>query len=97
MFARVTTVQVRPDAIDEAITIFRDSVIPAAKSQNGFQTGYLLTDRATGKGVSVTIWDSLENLKANEASGFYQAQVAKFAPLFTAAPTMDLYEVTAQG
>jgi hypothetical protein len=45
----------------------------------------------------VTIWDSLENLKANESSGFYQAQVAKFAPLFTAAPTMDLYEVTAQG
>ena len=97
MYARVTTVQVHPDKLDEATTIFRDSVLPVAKTQRGFRTGYLLTDPAGGKGISVTIWDTLGDLQANDAPGFYQQQVAKFAPLFTAAPSMEMYEVAAQG
>jgi heme-degrading monooxygenase HmoA len=97
MFARVTTVQISPDKIDEATSIFRDSVIPAAKAQKGYRSGYLLTDRASGKGMSITIWDSVEDLQASEALGFYQQQLAKFAPLFTAPPTRETYEVGIQG
>ena len=33
MYARVTIVQVLPGKMDEAIDIFRDSVVPAAKEQ----------------------------------------------------------------
>jgi heme-degrading monooxygenase HmoA len=96
MHARVTTVQIHPEKIDEANSIFRDSVIPAAQAQKGFRAAYLLVDSATGKGMSITAWDSLEDLQANESSGFYQEQLAKFAPLFTAPPTRETYEVSVQ-
>jgi heme-degrading monooxygenase HmoA len=95
MIARVTTVQISPDKAAEATNIFQNSVLPAAKAQRGFRTGYMLTDAASGKGMSVTIWDSLEDLQANEANGFYQEQVAKFGPLFTAPPIREIYEVGA--
>jgi heme-degrading monooxygenase HmoA len=96
MHARVTTVQIHPEKIDEANSIFRDSVIPAAQAQKGFRAAYLLVDSATGKGMSITAWDALEDLQANESSGFYQEQLAKFAPLFTAPPTRETYEVSVQ-
>ena len=96
MQARVTHVQVQPDKIDEATSIYRDSVVPVLKAQNGYRATYMLVDRATGKGMSVTIWESLEALQASESSGFYQEQVAKFAPVFAAAPTREIYEVGVQ-
>jgi heme-degrading monooxygenase HmoA len=54
MYARVLTVQVQPDKGEEAIAIFRNSVIPAAKQQKGFISLMLLTDRSAGKGLTVS-------------------------------------------
>ena len=97
MFARLTTVQVNVEKIDEVIKIFNDSVVPAAKSQTGYSGAYLLTDRKTGKGCALSLWDSEEDAVANEQSGYYKEQVGKFAPFMTAAPIQEGYEVTVQG
>lgn len=94
MFVRMTTVQVRPDAIDQAISIYRDSVAPAAKAQKGYVSSYMFTDQASGKGIAVTLWQTMEDLQASESSGYYQEQVAKFGPLLTAAPVREVYEVS---
>lgn len=94
MYARVTIVQVRTDAVDEAARVYNDSVVPAAKAQKGYVNTYLLTDNASGKGMAVTIWQTLDDLQASEASGYYQEQVAKFAPLLTAQPVREVYEVS---
>ena len=93
MFARLTIVQVKIDKIDETIKIYEESVIPAAKSQKGHVGAYLLINRETGKGVSITVWDSEEDAIANEQSGYYQEQVAKFKDAFTAPPVREGYEV----
>ena len=97
MFARVTIVQMKKDKVDEAINLFRESVVPAAKSQKGHKDIYLLTDRSTGKGLSIAIWDTEEDAIANEQSGYYQEQLGKFKDLFTAPPVREGYEVSVQG
>ncbi len=96
MFARLTIVQVKIDKLDETIKIYEESVIPAAKSQRGFRGIYLLTDRKTGKGVSIALWDSEEDAIANEQSGYYQEQLSKFKDFFTAPPVREGYEVSLQ-
>ncbi len=96
MFARLTNFQVKIDKLDETIKTFEDSVIPAAKSQKGFQGAYLLTNRNTGKGISCTLWDSEADAVANEQSGYYQEQIGKFKDVFTAPPTQEGYEVSVQ-
>jgi heme-degrading monooxygenase HmoA len=94
--ARVTHVQARADKIDEAIGIYRDSVVAAAQAQKGYRATYMLVDRATGKRMSITVWESLEALQASEGSGYYQEQLAKFAPVLAAPPTREVYEVSVQ-
>ena len=97
MFTRLTIVQCKSDQIDEAIKIYEENVVPAAKSQKGYRGAYLLIDHETGRGVSITVWDSEENAIANEQSGYYQEQVAKFKDIFTAPPVREGYEVVVQG
>lgn len=96
MFARIMSVQVAPGKAEEAIAIFRDSVIPAAKKQKGFIKLMLMTNRVAGRGVIVGLWETEADLKANEASGYLQEQTAKFAGLFAAPPVREEYEVSVQ-
>ena len=97
MFARFTIVQVNADKIDETIKLYEESVVPAAKSQKGYHSTTLFTDRKTGRGYSISIWDSEEDAIANEQSGYYKEQVGKFAAYMTAPPVQESYEVTVQG
>jgi quinol monooxygenase YgiN len=97
MYARVTTVQVQPDKAQEAIDLYANSVVSATRQQTGSQGAWLLIDRATGKGVSISVWDSEADLQAGEASGYYQQQLGKFGPLMTAQPVREVYEVAVQG
>jgi len=97
MYARVTIVQIQPGKMDEAIRIYRDSVVPAAKQQKGYKGIYLLTDRNTGKGISVALWQTEADMKAGESSGYFQQQLAKFKEIFGAPPVRENYEVSVQG
>ncbi|MFN8539144.1 MAG: antibiotic biosynthesis monooxygenase [Thermomicrobiales bacterium] len=97
MYARVTTVQVRPDMQDEASRITRDAVIPALKDRPGFGGFFLLTDRSTSQGLAISLWESEADLHATEASGHYREQLGKLATAMAGPPTMAIYEVEAQG
>jgi len=97
MYARVTISLIQPGKFDQAIGLYRDSVVPAAKQQKGFKGLYNLGDRGTGKGLSIVFWDTEADMKAGEASGYYQQQLGKFKDLFAAPPVLEHYGVTVQG
>jgi heme-degrading monooxygenase HmoA len=94
MFARLTIVQVKVDKIEEVIKLYGDNVVPAAKSQKGYKGILLLTDRKTGKGISISLWESEQDAIANDKSGYYQQQVGKFKDYFTKPPAQEGYEVS---
>ncbi|MBW1799397.1 MAG: hypothetical protein JRJ85_01575 [Deltaproteobacteria bacterium] len=96
MFARFTIVQSNVEKMDEVIKLYGESVVPAAKSQKGYRGAYLFTDRKTGKGYSISLWDSEEDALANEQTGYYREQVGKFKDYFTAQPVQEGYEVSVQ-
>jgi len=93
MFARLTIMEGDTDRIDEGIELYRDSVVPAAKSQKGFREILLLVDRKTGKAISIALWDSKEDAIANEKSRYYQEQVLKGVQFYTKQPIREGYEV----
>lgn len=96
MKARVVNVQVQPGKTAEAVNIYRDSMVPAGKKQKGFKGAFLLTDPNTGKGLSITLWETEADMKAGETSGYYQEQIAKFAAVFGAPPAREHYDVSVQ-
>ena len=97
MFARVITVHAQPGKIDEAATLYRDSIIPAARQQKGFNAAMLLTDPVTGKGISITLWETEADQKASEASGYLAQQLGKIVPLLAGPPVRESFVVSAKG
>lgn len=66
MFARVSTLQGPPDRLDDGIKALQEQVLPAAKEMRGFRGILGLADRATGKMVGITLWESEDALKESE-------------------------------
>jgi hypothetical protein len=92
MVARVTQVQVKPEDVAESVRLFDESVIPAAEQEEGFM-GVLLLTRQDGRGLVIDLCDTLEHLRTNERSGFYQTQVAKFADKIVEHPSREFFDV----
>jgi heme-degrading monooxygenase HmoA len=97
MYARVITAQNQPGKVDEAVQIYRESMLPEARQQPGFKGAMMLVDRSTGKGTSITLWQTVADGQASgTGSAYLQAQIAKAASLLAAAPIVETYEVSIQ-
>jgi len=87
---RCTWLQGDPEAIDRAIDVFRMGVLPQIEALDGFCSASLFVDRATGRAVGATAWDSREALErgreeanrvrssASQEIGAQVQQVAEF-------------------
>jgi heme-degrading monooxygenase HmoA len=78
MYARHITAIIRPEKVDEALKLYEESVVPEGRDQNGYRGLFVLTDRESGKVVSITLWDSKEDAAANEDRGYLHQQIDKF-------------------
>jgi hypothetical protein len=96
MYALAVASQVQPDKIDEAASIFRDSVVPTYQQLSGFKGALLLIDPATGKSLGISLWASEAERSAVQSSGTLQQQLAKFAAVLAAPPSPNTYEVKVQ-
>jgi heme-degrading monooxygenase HmoA len=65
-FARVTRSDAAPSPAADAITFVREKIIPEARQLDGNRGLLLLVDRATGKGLTVTFWETEEAMRATE-------------------------------
>lgn len=94
MHARITTITAQKDKIQEAIQVYRESILPGIGRLKGFLGAYLLADQDTGEGASITLWESEADSVAYESSGLYKEQVDKLRPFFTRPPALKSYAVT---
>ena len=96
MHARVSTAEVQPGRMDELVSLSRESVLPAARQQQGFKGGLWLTDPDTNKAMIVTLWETKEEMEAGEQSGYYREQVGKFRDMLAGDVVREAYEVSIQ-
>jgi heme-degrading monooxygenase HmoA len=94
MYARTTMAEI--DAVrmsvDDAIRMFKESVIPALHEQEGYEGSYVLLSH-TGQALVLTFWESAETAEAGIQSGFYNEQIAKFVTIYRAQPGREIYEL----
>lgn len=96
MYSRVTVVQVQPGKMDELITVFRDSIVPAVKPLEGCKRVLLFTDADDNKAMSISIWENEALWAESEKSGFVQQQLAKLASVLAGPPTREAYTLSVQ-
>jgi heme-degrading monooxygenase HmoA len=97
MHARVVNMEMLPIDVGEAVRIYQQRVVPAAREQKGFRGALMLTDPDTGESLSISLWNSEEDMHASEASGFYHRKLSELDALFISTPVRKHYEVSAQG
>ncbi len=96
MHARTISAQVRSGFLEEAVLMFRDAIIPDAGKRKGMKGAYLLVDSRKSRITSLTFWETDADMRAAEAGGYYQARVARLAPLLTSLAIAERYEVAYQ-
>ena len=95
MYARMLSIQVLPEELDEAIRMYRQLIVPAAQKQHGFRGLLFLTDRTSGMVRSILMWDSQDD---NFEEPTYQALLAAFNNKITIKSfTREAYDVSARG
>ncbi len=99
MYARVTTLEVPPERMDDATRHVQEQVLPQLSQMEGFKGFIALGSRQSGKLQGVAFWESEEALRATdeavvpvregaaEASGGTVASVEEFEVSVFEAPS----------
>ena len=93
MHARVTTLSLKKGKGAEAVEIYKNSILPAAKAQKGFRGSIVLADWETDKGLTLTFWESEKDALASEENCYYQEQLVKVFSLFASPPIREGFDV----
>ena len=94
MHARVILGKVKHGKQDEALNIYKENIVPAAKEQKGFKSMNLLTDMDINKFISISMWETEKDMIDSESSGYLQEQVGKIVGLFVGPPIIQHYVVS---
>lgn len=66
MYSRIGTWEGTPEELERWIARSREQVKPDIRKDPGLAAAYWLVDRAKGKGMIVTFWESREAMEASE-------------------------------
>ena len=89
--------QPRPELAEEALKLHKELLPKRQQQHPGYQGTLLLVNRQTGKSMTISMYETEDEVKAVEHSGEYRRHVAKFAHLFSTSPSRDIYEVAYYG
>ena len=94
MHARVVIMEMQPIDVEEAVRTYRDRVVPAGREQEGFRGAWMLTDPETGGGLSISLWESADDMLASQESDFHHRELGELEDFLISAPVRKHYEVS---
>ena len=89
----MTTFHLKIDKREEAIEIFKNSILPEARRQKGFKGASFFVQRNAGKFIAITVWNNMDAAVENQKTGYYQKQLDKFADLQVVTPEFEGFYV----
>jgi quinol monooxygenase YgiN len=94
MEARVSRGQVRAGKLDEFVSMTQETVRRVYRKQPGFRGFMLLTDRSQNRAVAISLWETVQDRMAHEASDLYQNRMAEVAPLGDRRPAVKYLDAS---
>jgi heme-degrading monooxygenase HmoA len=93
VWARVTTVQGDPAHVSEAISNFKEKIVPLIQNQSGARTAMFFVNRQTGKALAGSVWDTEQDLQKSEASigGLRAEAIDKFGGRNARTEVFEIY------
>jgi hypothetical protein len=94
MWARITTLRMPLDRLEESIRMVDDRVIPPLKGMAGYAGGYWMADRDSGKAVTVALWETEGAVRATDVAVAKLREMA--ASIDATVESVEVFEVTNQ-
>ena len=92
MFARIISLQLKPNASKEFTELLEKKIIPTLRKQKGFKDEMLFVDPGGPEVVALSLWESKENAEAYQRQSY--PEVAKMlAKVIESAPQVKTYEL----
>ena len=92
MFARIVSMQLKPNTQIEFTERFENEIIPTLKKQQGFQDEILFVVPGAPEVVAISLWDSRQNAETyNRAT--YPEVLKTLANLVEPTPKVRTYDV----
>jgi heme-degrading monooxygenase HmoA len=85
-----------PERIEETIREFQEGQLQPLSQQPGYKGVLIGIDRAEGKAVAMTFWESAENLRATDRLADQARDQALESAKPSREPIVDRYEVLVQ-
>jgi heme-degrading monooxygenase HmoA len=95
MFAQLNSVQTATDKL-AGLVKWVEEQLPVFCEVPGFKGFYLLADRQSGKIVTISLWESDDQLRQNNEARGAQARKEAASELGIAPTPVDIYEVVLQ-
>jgi heme-degrading monooxygenase HmoA len=97
MYARMSRFAgLPPERIEETIREFQEGQLQALSQQPGYKGVLIGIDRAEGKSVAITFWESAENLRSTDRLADQARRQALESAKPSREPIVDRYEVVMQ-
>ena len=93
MYSHTISLRIRPGKMDQALHIFRSSILPALKNQRGNASVLVFSCREKNELMGCTLWETYEGTMETERSGFLDQQIAKLSTVLAESARGDEYEL----
>jgi heme-degrading monooxygenase HmoA len=93
MYARTTTIEGQPDAVDDAVRQVESELLPVLNQQAGFKGFTVHVNRSSGKIVGTSYWESQEAMEASEQAVSAQREEAARRSGASGGPSVEIFEV----
>jgi heme-degrading monooxygenase HmoA len=97
MIARVHQSVLVPEKAEEARALWQHRIIPAMKKHDGFKRVYVLTDAATRKVTTISIWESETAADEWARSNDHNSLRVQNSDKVTNVPVTETFEVSIEG
>jgi heme-degrading monooxygenase HmoA len=92
MFARIVSLQLKPNTHREFSALFDKEILPALRKQPGFKDELLFVDPGGPEVLAISLWDSKENAETyNRAT--YPEMLKTLAKVADGAPKVRTFQV----
>lgn len=91
MYARSTTMDANLSSLDAGITHVRDEVLPALMQLDGFVGLSMMVDRATGRCIATSAWQTEQAMRAS--AGSVEAVRNRAAEILGGSPMVEEWEI----
>ena len=94
MYARVMSLNVQEGKMDALISAVAGAVEPMLLNMEGFQGGFLFTDPAAGTALTVTIWETEDQMLAGERMPSYIERISKMTAVLNEPPIPQHFQAS---